>query len=126
MKETGPTPEAEVGDPPATQPAAVSVPGTHNSEMGCATDWEPDCPSAQLALDTDDQIWKGTFTMPAGSYGYKAALDNSWSENYGARGVPRRREHLLRDHHRHRLVLLRPDHPLGDLGRRGRDRDHGR
>ena len=84
---TGPAPEAEIGDPPATQPAAVSVPGTHNSEMGCAGDWDPACPSAQLALDPDDQIWKGAFTVPPGSYGYKAALDGSWTENYGAMGV---------------------------------------
>jgi glycosidase len=84
---TGPAPEAELGDPPAAQPLAVSVPGTHNNEMGCAGDWEPGCLQAQLALDADDQIWKGTFNVGAGSYGYKAALDNAWTENYGARGV---------------------------------------
>ena len=87
VKATGPAPEAELGDPPAAQPSAVTVPGTHNSEMGCAADWAQDCPNAALALDAGDQIWKGTFTVPPGSYGYKAALDNAWTENYGARGV---------------------------------------
>ncbi len=77
----------ELGDPPATQPGSVAVAGTHNTAMGCSADWMPACPQAQLALDPDDGIWKKTFTLPAGSYGYKAALDGSWTENYGAGGV---------------------------------------
>ena len=73
---------------PVTQPDAVSVPGNHNSEMGCAGDWLPDCPQAQLALDTADQVWKGTFdSLAPGDYGYKVALNNSWDVNYGAGGV---------------------------------------
>lgn len=84
VKATGPAPEAALGDP-VTQPSAVSVPGTHNSEMGCAADWAPECDQAQLALDAEDQIWKKTFTIAPGSYGYKAAIDKDWSENYGAK-----------------------------------------
>ncbi|MEL4358984.1 MULTISPECIES: pullulanase-type alpha-1,6-glucosidase [unclassified Luteococcus] len=76
--------ESNVG--PVTQPDAVSVPGSHNSEMGCAADWSPDCDKAQLALDAQDKIWKGTFPIPAGEYAYKAALNKSWDENYGAGG----------------------------------------
>ena len=73
---------------PVTQPDAVSVPGTHNSEMGCAGDWQPDCAQAQLTLDAQDQIWKGTYsTIPAGSNDYKAAINKSWDENYGAGGA---------------------------------------
>lgn len=72
---------------PVTQPDNVSVPGNHNSEMGCTDDWQPSCPQAQLALDPNDKIWKGTYTLPAGSYAYKAAINKSWDENYGAGGV---------------------------------------
>jgi pullulanase-type alpha-1,6-glucosidase len=72
---------------PVTQPGAVSVPGSHNSEMGCTGDWLPDCDRAQLTLDPKDQVWKGTFTVPAGPYAYKAAIDKAWTENYGAGGV---------------------------------------
>jgi pullulanase-type alpha-1,6-glucosidase len=72
---------------PVTQPGAVSVPGNHNSEMGCPGDWQPDCPEAQLALDAKDDIWKGTYTIPAGDYEYKAAIDKKWDENYGAGAV---------------------------------------
>ncbi len=83
---TGPAPEAEIGDPPATQPGAVAVAGTHNSEMGCAADWEPWCDQAQLTLDPQDSIWKGSYTLPAGPYAFKAALDRTWTENYGEKG----------------------------------------
>lgn len=74
-----------VGD--VTQPASVSVPGTLNSEMGCAADWDPACPQDQLSLDPNDKIWKGTFTLPAGTYSYKVAINGTWDENYGAGGV---------------------------------------
>jgi glycosidase len=75
-----------VGD--VTQPAAVSVPGSTNSEMGCSGDWDPACSQSQLSLDANDKIWKGTYTLPAGTYSYKVAINNSWDENYGAGGVP--------------------------------------
>lgn len=85
------TPEASGGDAgtvgPVTQPSAVSVPGDLNSEMGCDGDWDPACAAAQLTLDAKDQIWKGTYTLPAGSYAYKAAIDKTWDENYGANAV---------------------------------------
>lgn len=64
----------------------VVVPGSHNSEMGCAGDWQPDCSAAALTL-TASGIWAGTFDVPAGDYEYKAAVNGSWAENYGANGV---------------------------------------
>ncbi|MGA8978029.1 MAG: pullulanase-type alpha-1,6-glucosidase, partial [Pedococcus sp.] len=73
---------------PVTQPDSVSVPGSHNSEMGCGGDWAPDCTQAQLTLDPNDQIWKGTYTLPSAEYAYKAAINKAWDENYGAGGRP--------------------------------------
>ena len=73
---------------PVVQPAAVSVPGDHNSEMGCGGDWDPACAQAQLALDAKDQVWKGTYTLPAAPHAYKAAVNKSWDENYGAGAQP--------------------------------------
>ncbi|MEV5962630.1 pullulanase-type alpha-1,6-glucosidase [Kribbella sp. NPDC051952] len=75
------------GTGPVVQPANVSVPGDHNSEMGCAADWSPDCDQAQLTLDPKDKVWKGTYTIPAGEHAYKAAINKTWDENYGAGGV---------------------------------------
>ncbi|MDQ0373057.1 pullulanase-type alpha-1,6-glucosidase [Cellulomonas humilata] len=72
---------------PPTGPTAVSVPGTHNTEMGCPGDWQPDCTTAQLTKGGDG-VWSGTFDLPAGTYEYKVAIDNSWTVNYGANGVP--------------------------------------
>lgn len=69
------------------EPTAVVVPGSHNSEMGCPGDWQPDCPQAQLTRDAMDGVWKGTFTVSAGPQEYKAALNNAWDENYGVGGV---------------------------------------
>ena len=72
---------------PVEQPDSVSVPGDHNSEMGCPGDWQPDCDEAQLSLDDGDMIWKGTKDIPAGNYAFKAAINKSWDENYGAGAV---------------------------------------
>ncbi|MEV8372372.1 pullulanase-type alpha-1,6-glucosidase [Kribbella sp. NPDC056861] len=72
---------------PVVQPANVSVPGDHNSEMGCPADWSPDCDQAQLTLDPKDKVWKGTYTIPAGEHAYKAALNKTWDTNYGAGGL---------------------------------------
>ena len=60
------------------------VPGSFQSELGCPGDWQPDCSATALAFDADDGVWQGTFTVPAGDWEYKAALNGSWDENYGA------------------------------------------
>ncbi len=85
--EAEPTPGGGGDGGPVTQPAAVSVPGSHNSEIGCSGDWQPDCAEAQMSLDADDLVWKRTVALPAGGYEYKAAIDGSWDENYGAGGA---------------------------------------
>jgi glycosidase len=80
-----------VGD--VDQPDAAAIAGTLNSDMGCVTangdpeDWAPWCDQAQLTLDTNDEIWKGTYALPAGPYAYKVALNRTWDENYGAGAV---------------------------------------
>ena len=86
--EAEPTPGGGGGSGPVTQPGAVSMPGTHNSELGCPADWSPDCPQAQMSLDVQDLVWKKTVTLPAGTYEFKAAINGSWDENYGAGGAP--------------------------------------
>ena len=69
------------------QPERVTVPGSHNLEMGCEADWAPACPEADLTLDEADQVWTGTKEIPAGNYEYKAAINGSWDENYGMGGA---------------------------------------
>jgi pullulanase-type alpha-1,6-glucosidase len=68
----------------AANPASVTVAGSLQSELGCAGDWDPSCSATFLNLDPEDDVWQRTFTVPAGSWEYKAALNGNWDENYGA------------------------------------------
>lgn len=74
------------GTPP--QPASVTIAGSLQSELGCSGDWQPDCATTHLTFDSTDLVWQGTFNVPAGSWEYKAALNDSWVENYGENATP--------------------------------------
>src|SRR5438093_8751776 len=69
-------------------PSSVTIAGSLQSELGCPGDWQPDCASTHLAYDAGDDVWQRTFSLPAGNYEYKAALNNSWDENYGLHAQP--------------------------------------
>ena len=64
-------------------PTSVTVAGSLQSELGCASDWDPACTTTHLTYDANDDVWEGTWSVPTGSWEYKAALNNSWDENYG-------------------------------------------
>ncbi|MFT3894824.1 MAG: alpha-amylase family glycosyl hydrolase [Anaerolineales bacterium] len=64
-------------------PTTVTITGSMQSEAGCAGDWDPGCAASHLAYDSSDDVWQASFTLPAGSYEYKAALNDGWTENYG-------------------------------------------
>uniref|UniRef100_UPI003399C547 pullulanase-type alpha-1,6-glucosidase n=1 Tax=Agromyces litoreus TaxID=3158561 RepID=UPI003399C547 len=74
-----------VEEEPETEIDLVTIPGNHNSEMGCAGDWAPGCEIAKLTKRADG-IYAGTFDIPAGTYEYKVAINGSWDLNYGANG----------------------------------------
>ena len=65
------------------QPASVTLAGSLQSELGCPGDWDPACSLTFLDFDAEDGVWQGVFTLPAGSWEYKAPLNGSWDENYG-------------------------------------------
>ena len=71
------------------QPARdhVTLAGSLQSEAGCAADWDPACEASRLAFDKTDGQWHGTFTLPAGDYDWKIAVNDSWDENYGSGGA---------------------------------------
>jgi glycosidase len=69
-------------------PSSVTIAGSLQSELGCPDDWQPDCANTHLTYDAGDDVWQGTFSLPAGSYEYKAALNNAWDENYGLHAGP--------------------------------------
>jgi hypothetical protein len=66
----------------------VVIPGSFQTELGCATDWDPACDNTRLTYDEVKRMWTGTFDIPAGTWEYKVALNNSWGENYGEGGIP--------------------------------------
>ena len=63
-----------VGDAIATPVTSVTIAGSLQSELGCPGDWQPDCAVTHLAYDAEDDVWQGTFSIPAGNWEYKAAL----------------------------------------------------
>jgi glycosidase len=67
----------------AANPTSVTIAGSIDHLIGCSGDWQPDCASAHLGYDADDDVWQGSFDLPAGDYEYKAALNDSWDVSYG-------------------------------------------
>ncbi|HET9779574.1 MAG TPA: alpha-amylase family glycosyl hydrolase [Propionibacteriaceae bacterium] len=67
---------------------SVTVAGSLQSEIGCPEDWLPNCAASHLTFKaTNGGVWEGTFPLPAGTYEYKVAIDDSWAVNYGAGGA---------------------------------------
>ena len=60
--------------------------GALQSELGCASDWDPTCTTTDLAKDATGTTYSATFTVPAGQYEYKVAIDHAWDESYGPDG----------------------------------------
>ncbi len=74
---------AVVGEPEGPDIDSVTIASDFQSELGCPGDWQPDCEVTHLAYDAGDDVWQETFTIPTGEWEYKAAINNSWDENYG-------------------------------------------
>jgi len=72
----------------SAQGALLTLPGSYQSEAGCAADWDPAC--LATALVDGDGDGTATLTLPdlaAGTYEVKVAHGLSWEENYGVDGV---------------------------------------
>ena len=70
-----------------TAQTSVTVVADFQDELGCAGDWDPGCGTTGLAYDAADDVWQGTFNIPAGTWQYKVALDGAWAESYPAANV---------------------------------------
>ncbi|HSL33826.1 MAG TPA: alpha-amylase family glycosyl hydrolase, partial [Candidatus Limnocylindrales bacterium] len=65
------------------------APGSFQSELGCAGDWDPGCLRSWLQDPDGDGVYTfETTALPAGSYEGKVAIGESWNENYGQGGTP--------------------------------------
>ncbi len=64
------------------------APGSFQSELGCLGDWDPGCLRSWLQDPDEDGTYRfETTALPRGSYEAKAAINESWDENYGQGGV---------------------------------------
>ncbi|MFH8251342.1 pullulanase-type alpha-1,6-glucosidase [Microbacterium sp. B2969] len=61
--------------------------GSLQDELGCSGDWQPECAKTELAPTGEANLYSAEFTLPAGSYEYKVAVNDSWDEDYGADGA---------------------------------------
>src|SRR5207244_462857 len=72
-------------------PTSVTIAGSlvgFQSELGCSGDWDPSCLRSWLQdVDGDGIYTFETTALPKGSYDAKAALNESWDENYGQGGA---------------------------------------
>jgi hypothetical protein len=71
------------------QAVAVSAAlvGDLQSELGCPGDWQPECTATELAPTGVDGQFAAEFTLPAGTWQYKVALNDAWDESYGRNGT---------------------------------------
>src|SRR6266508_6428656 len=67
----------------AGNPSSVTIAGSLQSELGCPGDWQPDCAATHLAYDAADDVWQGSFTVPAGSWEYKAPSTTAGTRTTG-------------------------------------------
>jgi hypothetical protein len=80
-----PAPGPDTGPGPDV-PEMVVLPGSFQSELGCTGDWQAFCEETALVYDARSELWANTFTIPAGDWEYKVALNGSWDVNYGVGG----------------------------------------
>src|SRR5687767_10246902 len=69
----GSPPPARASDTPI--PSSVTVVGSLQSELGCPGDWQPECAATQLQREVADGVWQASFSVPAGDWEYKVALN---------------------------------------------------
>ena len=69
------------------QPASVALVGDFGTTLGAEKNWDPSHAAVQMTLDSIGGLWQLTADLPAGQYNYKAVVNGSWDENYGAFGL---------------------------------------
>ncbi|WP_125613705.1 glycosidase [Specibacter cremeus] len=95
------------------QPASVAIAGDFGTLLGAPADWEPAHEQVQMRLDESAQAWILTAELPSGFYKYKAVVNGSWHENYGAFGVRDGADHEFA--HDGGPVTFRYDHATHDV-----------
>ncbi|QTE29983.1 pullulanase-type alpha-1,6-glucosidase [Pengzhenrongella sicca] len=81
---------AALAAPPSASAAdgdrTFALVGSLQSELGCSADWQPECAATELAATGVEGRYAAEFEVPAGTYEYKVAVNDTWDEAYGAGG----------------------------------------
>ncbi|HZW41008.1 MAG TPA: alpha-amylase family glycosyl hydrolase, partial [Agromyces sp.] len=70
----------------AEEPRTFALVGSLQSELGCPGDWAPDCAETELTATGTPGVYAAEFTVPAGDWEYKVAVNDTWDEAYGLNG----------------------------------------
>lgn len=65
----------------------VNAPGSYQAQAGCPGDWQPECSVTAMKAGDNGTFVSGPFSLKAGEYEVKVALDGSWTTNYGSDGA---------------------------------------
>ncbi|MBI3242323.1 MAG: extracellular solute-binding protein [Chloroflexi bacterium] len=65
----------------------VNAPGSYQAAAGCPGDWQPECAVTAMTKGDDGKFASGPWSLKAGDYEVKVALDGSWTTNYGSDGA---------------------------------------
>lgn len=77
---------ALVATPAAAATESVTLVGSLQTELGCESAWDPACSATHLADADGDGVWSGDFTVPAGDWEFKVAINGGLTESYGDDG----------------------------------------
>jgi len=77
---------AALAPPAAAAATSVALVGDLQSELGCPGDWQPDCAATELQPTGTAGVFSAELEVPAGTWEYKLALNDSWDESYGVDG----------------------------------------
>ncbi len=76
------------GDFQPITPSGFPQPAVQSWHTATRRAWAPDDPALHLRYDGGMDTWIATLGLAAGHYEFKVVVNDSWAENYGARGMP--------------------------------------
>ncbi|HEY5687426.1 MAG TPA: carbohydrate binding domain-containing protein [Yeosuana sp.] len=77
----------ELNDLGPAPPKKIVIAGTFQDELGCYSDWDPNCDYTELSLNSSTGLYTGTFQVAEGNNRYKVTVGGSWDINYGENGL---------------------------------------
>jgi hypothetical protein len=65
----------------------VVLAGSFQDELGCYSDWVPDCTNTALIYNLGSGLFEADLNIPTGCYEYRVVLENSWENTFGQEGI---------------------------------------